>query len=99
MSLLIPVPPPPHTHTHIHTHTRARAHCRFPHLAPPAHAPLTFLHACSVSGLIKDYCGVLSEESMRVNFVLVYELLDEIIDFGSVSIVAGTLSWFSSLQR
>ncbi|EGD82823.1 hypothetical protein PTSG_11427, partial [Salpingoeca rosetta] len=35
-----------------------------------------------VSGLIKDYCGVLSEESMRVNFVLVYELLDEIIDFG-----------------
>eukprot|EP01147_Barroeca_monosierra_P009438 gene9438-1680_t len=35
-----------------------------------------------VAGLIKDYCGVLSEESMRVNFVLVYELLDEIIDFG-----------------
>eukprot|EP00919_Chromeraceae_sp_WS-2016_P008285 GHVR01019581.1.p1 GENE.GHVR01019581.1~~GHVR01019581.1.p1 ORF type:complete len:374 (+),score=69.92 GHVR01019581.1:566-1687(+) len=32
--------------------------------------------------LIKDFCGVLSEESIRKNFVLVYELLDEIIDFG-----------------
>jgi len=32
--------------------------------------------------LFKDYCGVLSEESIRTNFILVYELLDEIIDFG-----------------
>eukprot|EP00163_Fabomonas_tropica_P016350 TRINITY_DN29362_c0_g1_i1.p1 TRINITY_DN29362_c0_g1~~TRINITY_DN29362_c0_g1_i1.p1 ORF type:complete len:440 (-),score=124.90 TRINITY_DN29362_c0_g1_i1:127-1446(-) len=32
--------------------------------------------------LFKDYCGVLSEESIRKNFVLIYELLDEIIDFG-----------------
>ena len=31
---------------------------------------------------IKDYCGVLSEESLRKNLVLVYELLDEIIDGG-----------------
>jgi AP-4 complex subunit mu-1 len=35
-----------------------------------------------IAQLIKDYCGVLSEESIRKNFVLVYELLDEIIDFG-----------------
>ena len=30
----------------------------------------------------KDYIGVLSEESLRKNFTLVYELVDEILDFG-----------------
>lgn len=35
-----------------------------------------------ISNLLKDYCGVLTEEAIRVNFVLVYELLDEVIDFG-----------------
>jgi len=34
--------------------------------------------------LFKDYCGVLSEETIRTNFTLIYELLDEIIDFGYV---------------
>ncbi|XP_015576813.1 AP-4 complex subunit mu [Ricinus communis] len=34
--------------------------------------------------VIKDYLGVLNEDSLRKNFVLVYELLDEIIDFGCV---------------
>jgi len=34
--------------------------------------------------LFKDYCGVLSEETIRTNFVLIYELLDEIMDFGYV---------------
>jgi len=29
--------------------------------------------------LIKDFCGILSEESLRLNSSLVYELLDEII--------------------
>ncbi len=32
--------------------------------------------------IIKDFCGVISEESIRKNFVLVYQILDEIIDFG-----------------
>lgn len=32
-----------------------------------------------ITKLIKDYCGVLSEESIRKNFVLIYELLDEIM--------------------
>lgn len=32
--------------------------------------------------VFKDYCGVLNEESVRKNFVLVYELLDEVVDFG-----------------
>lgn len=32
--------------------------------------------------LFKDYCGVLSEEGIRKNFILIYELLDEVIDYG-----------------
>ena len=32
--------------------------------------------------VFKDYCGVLSEETIRKNFVLIYELLDETLDFG-----------------
>ena len=32
--------------------------------------------------LIKDHIGVLSEEAVRKNFVLVYEILDEMFDFG-----------------
>ena len=31
---------------------------------------------------VQDYCGLLSEDAVRKNFVLVYELLDEIIDYG-----------------
>ena len=34
--------------------------------------------------VMKDYCGVLSEESVRTNFVLLYELIDEILDYGYV---------------
>ncbi|KAL2498071.1 AP-4 complex subunit mu [Abeliophyllum distichum] len=37
-----------------------------------------------VARVIKDYLGVLNEDSLRKNFVLVYELLDEVIDFGYV---------------
>ena len=32
--------------------------------------------------VFKDYCGVLTEESIRKNFILIYELLDEMLDFG-----------------
>jgi len=32
--------------------------------------------------VFRDYCGVLSEESIRKNFVLIYEIIDEIIDYG-----------------
>jgi AP-4 complex subunit mu-1 len=35
-----------------------------------------------IAAVIKDYCGVLTEEAIRKNFMLVYELIDEIIDFG-----------------
>lgn len=32
--------------------------------------------------VFKDYFGELEEESIRDNFVVVYELLDETMDFG-----------------
>ena len=37
-----------------------------------------------LAGLCKDYCGVLTEEAIRLNFVLIYEIFDEAIDFGCV---------------
>ena len=37
-----------------------------------------------VCKIIKDFCGVLSEEAIRKNFVLIYEILDEILDFGHI---------------
>jgi len=41
-----------------------------------------------VTTYIKDYCGVLSEESIRKNFTLIYELLDEMIDYGYPQVMA-----------
>eukprot|EP00798_Chlamydomonas_sp_ICE-L_P015170 gene15170-21242_t len=41
---------------------------------------LEFLRRISV--IIKDYCGVLSEDAVRKNFALIYELLDEVVDYG-----------------
>lgn len=32
--------------------------------------------------LFTDYCGILNEQALRENFILLYELLDEVIDFG-----------------
>lgn len=32
--------------------------------------------------VFRDYCGVLNEESIRKNFTLIYEIIDEIIDYG-----------------
>lgn len=37
-----------------------------------------FTHVC------KDYLGVCNEQALRLNFILVYELLDEIVDYGHV---------------
>lgn len=46
-------------------------------------SPSLFLELLQrIARVIKDYLGVLNEDSLRKNFVLVYELLDEIIDFG-----------------
>ncbi len=32
-----------------------------------------------LGSVFKDYCGVINEEAIRKNFVLIYELLDEIL--------------------
>lgn len=32
--------------------------------------------------VFRDYCGIVNEESIRKNFVLIYEIIDEIIDYG-----------------
>ena len=37
-----------------------------------------------ITKVFKDYCGILSEGSIRANFILIYELLDEILDNGYV---------------
>ena len=37
---------------------------------------------CKVVKVLKDFCGTLSEESLRRNFILVYELIDEMLDSG-----------------
>lgn len=46
-------------------------------------APSLLMEVLSrVAKVIKDFCGVLTEEAIRKNFVLIYEILDEAIDFG-----------------
>lgn len=35
-----------------------------------------------ISKIIKDFCGILTEEVLRKNFVLIYEILDEVMDYG-----------------
>ncbi|XP_049598817.1 AP-4 complex subunit mu-1 [Syngnathus scovelli] len=37
-----------------------------------------------LAALIKDYCGALSEKTVQMNFALIYELLDEMLDYGYV---------------
>ena len=37
--------------------------------------------------VFRDYCGVLNEESIRKNFVLIYEIIDEMIDYGHAQLV------------
>jgi AP-4 complex subunit mu-1 len=32
--------------------------------------------------IFRDYCGIISEESIRRNFVMIYEIIDELIDYG-----------------
>ncbi|XP_059208400.1 AP-4 complex subunit mu-1 isoform X2 [Centropristis striata] len=37
-----------------------------------------------LTSLVKDYCGSLSEKSVQMNFALIYELLDEVVDYGYI---------------
>lgn len=36
----------------------------------------------TIARIFKDYCGTISEEALRRNFILCYELLDEMLDYG-----------------
>ncbi|KAL9644835.1 hypothetical protein ABK040_005317 [Willaertia magna] len=48
-------------------------------------SPITLLDFLTrTTNLIRDFCGVLSEESIRKNFILIYEILDEILDNGYI---------------
>lgn len=49
-----------------------------------------------IARVIKDYLGVLGEDSLRKNFVLVYELLDEVIVSFFYQILHHTSFSFSS---
>ena len=48
------------------------------HSLPPFSSQLL----STIAKVFKDYCGTLSEEAIRKNFILLYELLDEMIDYG-----------------
>ncbi|CAN0929436.1 AP-1 complex subunit mu-2 [Linum grandiflorum] len=60
-------------HSNIYLMTAARQNCN-------AASLLSFLHR--VVDVFKHYFEELEEESLRDNFVVVYELLDEMMDFG-----------------
>eukprot|EP00917_Polyrhabdina_sp_WS-2016_P029440 GHVP01062748.1.p1 GENE.GHVP01062748.1~~GHVP01062748.1.p1 ORF type:complete len:508 (-),score=87.10 GHVP01062748.1:1593-3116(-) len=45
---------------------------------------LSFIH--HLIKILKDFCGILNEEAIRRNFALVYEILEEAVDFGHIQI-------------
>ncbi|XP_051973587.1 AP-4 complex subunit mu-1 [Xyrauchen texanus] len=48
-------------------------------------SPFTIIEFLNrLAALTKDYCGSLSEKSVRMNFALIYELLDEMVDYGYI---------------
>lgn len=52
---------------------------------------LVFKFIDSVVSLLKEYFGQLTEESIRDNFVLIYELLDEVMDNGYPQFTEGAI--------
>uniref|UniRef100_A0A665UBD5 MHD domain-containing protein n=1 Tax=Echeneis naucrates TaxID=173247 RepID=A0A665UBD5_ECHNA len=48
-------------------------------------SPFTIIEFLNrLTALVKDYCGSLSERSVQMNFALIYELLDEVVDYGYI---------------
>jgi hypothetical protein len=46
-------------------------------------APTLLIEMLSkAASVIQDLCGVLNEDAVRKNFVMIYEILDEMLDFG-----------------
>ena len=54
-------------------------------------ASLVFEFLLRVVDIFQNYFGKISEDNVKNNFVLIYELLDEIVDFGYVD--ATLLYW------
>uniref|UniRef100_A0A6I8RUX6 AP-4 complex subunit mu-1 n=1 Tax=Xenopus tropicalis TaxID=8364 RepID=A0A6I8RUX6_XENTR len=51
----------------------------------PSDSPFMYIELLNrLASLIKDYCGDLSEAVVRLNFALIYELLDEVLDYGYI---------------
>ncbi|XP_069804830.1 AP-4 complex subunit mu-1 isoform X2 [Dendropsophus ebraccatus] len=51
----------------------------------PDDSPFMYLDFLNrLAALIRDYCGDLSEDVIRLNFALIYELLDEVLDYGFI---------------
>ncbi|XP_053574244.1 AP-4 complex subunit mu-1 isoform X2 [Bombina bombina] len=51
----------------------------------PSDSPFIYIDLLTrLASLICDYCGDLSEAVVRVNFALIYELLDEVLDYGYI---------------
>uniref|UniRef100_A0A1A7XI15 Adaptor-related protein complex 4, mu 1 subunit n=2 Tax=Iconisemion striatum TaxID=60296 RepID=A0A1A7XI15_9TELE len=48
-------------------------------------SPFTIIEFLNrLTALVRDYCGGLSEKSIQMNFALIYELLDEVLDYGYI---------------
>ena len=47
-----------------------------------AQVAITFQFLHTLVGVLKTYFGTIDEDSIRNNFVLIYELLDEVLDYG-----------------
>ncbi len=47
-----------------------------------SNATLVFIYLSKLAEVFKDYFGELEEESIRDNFIIIYELMDETMDFG-----------------
>nr|XP_056700574.1 AP-4 complex subunit mu-1 [Euleptes europaea] len=51
----------------------------------PAASPFLAVEFLSrLAALLRDYCGALNEQTVSLNFALIYELLDELLDFGYI---------------
>ena len=56
-----------------------------------ANVMLMFVFIHKLIEVFKTYFGELEEESIRDNFIIIYELLDEVMDFGYPQYMEGTI--------
>nr|XP_046266506.1 AP-4 complex subunit mu-1 isoform X2 [Scatophagus argus] len=55
-------------------------------------SPFTIIEFLNrLAALVKDYCGSLSEQSVQMNFALIYELLDEVVDYGYIQTMSSDI--------